>query len=306
MKYWITAHWPGRTDEPPVIEHEGIYIPGGRQASVASMSVGDLVFIYESRSGRPEKRKLLDGRVVKIPCRIGREGIVTLSQTISAVYENEGTEPTEYYNGSKIWWRFSADTETLNSRGFVSREELNSILGYERAYNLRGFGDYHSGVKELTVDQFKDLLGLFNRGAADENAELCKRRYLDQREQGNPPGGEGALHKELKDKIAQNPSSVLQEEGLSLIAVEYEFVTGDRVDILLRDCLGRLVVVEVEPECQDDNEIGPAQCMKYRALMAFESTRRVSEIRSILAAEVIGNGIGTKSQGYGIETKEIR
>src|ERR1017187_6581220 len=46
-------------------------------------------------------------------------------------------------------------------------------------------------------------------------------------------------------------------------------VTGDRIDVLLRDSVGRLLAVEVELDCDGSHLAGPLQCMKYRSMLAY-------------------------------------
>jgi len=305
MKYWITSHWPNPVSESSESIHEGVYIPDGRESAVEDIHIDDLVFIYEARSGRAEKRRLIDGSEEIIPCHQGREGIVVLARIASEVYEFVDSKPTDYIDGSQIWWRYGADTETINSHGFLSRERMNEIIGYEINYNLRGFGDAHSGVKEIDESEFQSILESFRNTYAEE----IKRLKSDVAEIGNEstrvPTGEGEVHKLLKERISANPEIVLNEKGLKLIKQEYEFITKDRVDILLEDKYGRFVVVEVEPDCPPGAEVGAAQCLKYRALMAFETNRETNEIRAILAARTISDEIIQKSTRFSIETKTI-
>lgn len=117
---------------------------------------------------------------------------------------------------------------------------------------------------------------------------------------------EGEVHKKIKKLIASNPSLYLNETGLMHIETEYVFNTNDRVDLLLRDQYGRFIVVEVEPECEKNNHIGSAQCMKYRSLLSFERERKENEVRAILAAIKISRDVVEKAKKYNIETKEIK
>lgn len=305
MKYWVTTHWPPRIDEKPDLVHEGVYVPDGRQEAVADMHSGDYLWIYETRSGRPEKRRLVDGREEMVPCHEGREGVVVLAKIGSEIYEIEESEPTDYYGGSRVWWRYGADTETLNSHGFVPREELNRILGYSEDFNLHGFGDSHSGVKEIDKPQFDQIMVQFLKSNEAEIGNLKKNIQKKPHRSGAEPTGEGETHRQLKEKIAHDPAAVLGEDGLKLVKTEYEFITKDRVDVLLEDRFGRLVVVEVEPECLSGELIGPAQCLKYQALVAFETERQLTEIRSMLVATSISEDIVDVAKRHLIEPKEV-
>jgi hypothetical protein len=307
MKYWVTTHWPHSVSEDASEPHSGVYVPDGRESSVASMSPGDIVFIYESKYGRTEKRTLLDGAVETIPSHVGKEGIVTIVKVASDVYEDEDASPTEYTDGSKIWWRYVAETAHITAHGLVPRQALNKVLGYAADYNLRGFGDMHSGVKEITSEQAEELLSLFSKGIENELATLLKAEEENRRSFSHfGSGGEGELHKTIKYAIQDNPELLLGEEGLCHVKTEYLFSTSDRVDILLIDKFKRFVVVEVEPACENGYHIGTAQCMKYRSLMAFESDRREHEVRAILAAPTVSKDVLDKAIVYDIEVKLIQ
>ena len=307
MNYWVTTHWPNSTLYDKDAPHFNVYIPNERESAVEDMEEGDIVYIYESRNGRTEKRTLVDGTIEYFPCHVGKEGIVNISRVINPVYENEGSEPTEYTDGSTIWWRYIAETENISSHGFINRELLNTVLGYKPNFNLRGFGDAHSGVKKISREQAFELNRLYNINSDSEIQCLFQSENSVHLNYGGIGGsGEGELHKFIKEKIAENPSDVLNEEGLELIKMEYEFKTNDRVDVLLIDRFGRYVVVEVEPECVNGNDIGSFQCMKYRSLMAFQTNRKNDEIRAILAAPIVSQEIIEKAKKYKIEVKIVR
>jgi len=302
MNYWITTHWPNSTLNEKYEIHNNVYVPDTRESAVKDMKKGDIVFIYESRNGRTEKRTLVDGTVEFYPCHIGKEGIVSIAEVISPVYENEGSEPTEYTDGSMIWWRYIAETKNISSHGFIERKSLNPVLKYKSNFNLRGFGDAHSGVKKISLEQAMELNRLFNINKDDEIQKLIQSDNLARKTYGSYGGtGEGELHKKIKEAIANNPSNVLNEDGLTLIKIEFTFKTNDRVDVLLIDKFGRYVVVEVEPECLNDNDTGCFQCMKYRSLMAFQANRKIDEVRAILAAPIISKEIRKKANNYNIE-----
>lgn len=306
MKYWVTTQWPHSKDEDIDEIHYGIYIPNGRESSVREMHPGDIVFIYESKTGRIENRHMLDGTIEHISRYQGKEGIVSIVRVTSDVFENVDSEPTEYTNRTTIWWRYTATTEHITSHGFISREQVNRLLGYESNYNLRGFGDMHSGIKEIARTQGEKLIQLFNNDIENEISNLIlkeKNNHIRNNTYGGT--GEGEMHKRIKISIQNNPELLLGEIGLKHIKTEYFFITSDRVDILLMDKFKRYVVVEVEPECINGNDIGSAQCMKYRSLMAYETNRKEYEIRAILATPIIDNDIASKSEAYDIQVKII-
>jgi hypothetical protein len=61
LNYWLTTHWPPRVGDDPNNVANGVWLPDGREKADAELKKGDIVFVYQSRSGRPEKRKTIDG-----------------------------------------------------------------------------------------------------------------------------------------------------------------------------------------------------------------------------------------------------
>jgi len=300
----MTTHWPHRVNDDKNGVHDGVHIPNGRETSVSDMDKGDLVFIYESKTGRAEV-EIIKGEKNITRCHIGREGIVVLAEIITKPYKDEDSEPTKYIDNTEIWWRFYAKTKNINSHGFISREKVNEILGYDKDYHYRGFGTKRSGVKEITRLQYQELLKYFLKDDEKENQKLKEKKVPYKHAPNISSAPESEMHKKIKESIASNPSLYLKEPNLKYIKTEYKFKTNDRVDILLRDQYGRFVVVEVEPECEKNNHIGSAQCMKYRSLMRFENDRNENEVRAILAAKSISKDIADKARRYNIEIKEI-
>ena len=169
----------------------------------------------------------------------------------------------------------------------------------------RGFGRKHSGVKDITIEEYQNLLKYFLKDDENENQKLREKNKPYKHAPNYISAPEGEMHKKIKELIASNPSLYLKEPNLEHIKTEYSFKTNDRVDILLRDQYGMFVVVEVEPECEKNNHIGSAQCMKYRSLMSFENERKEGEVRAILAAKSISKDVAEKAKRYNIEIKEI-
>jgi RecB family endonuclease NucS len=106
----------------------------------------------------------------------------------------------------------------------------------------------------------------------------------------------------LKQRIAADPSAVLGEDGLSLHKVEFPFITGDRIDVVLRDKDKKFVAVEVEVECDRNHLAGALQCMKYRAMLAYYFERPLEEVRCILVAHKIASEVNARCAAFEIET----
>ena len=120
---------------------------------------------------------------------------------------------------------------------------------------------------------------------------------------GGGGGGEGQPHQNLKEYLADNPSQL--GEGLTLVKVEYRFVSGDEADILLEDSLGGPVTVEVETHIPSENYVGVWQAVKYKHLAAVEYGLPCEQVRSILAAPKISDDVKAKCTELGIEAREV-
>ncbi len=71
MKYWLTTQWPPTVDSPQGA-HESVWLQEGKEQAGRNLGRGDLVFIYETKTGRPREDRLRYW--------LGRQGIVALSQ----------------------------------------------------------------------------------------------------------------------------------------------------------------------------------------------------------------------------------
>lgn len=164
QKYWITTQWPqyeaSKSDDFD-IELQEKYEDVRRK-----LEKGDLIFIYELKTGYVEKgcgkRKQ------------GRCGIVALVQANESFEENPKKEKRTFYDGKKeikMRWKWLAKIKTLSKNGFIPREKLNVILDYKPNYTLRGFGK-GSGLMDITKGEFCRLLKLFN---LDQYKNYCKK-----------------------------------------------------------------------------------------------------------------------------------
>lgn len=118
-------------------------------------------------------------------------------------------------------------------------------------------------------------------------------------------GEESEKHRYLKEHLAENPNLF----GLTLKGeTEYEFPSGDRVDILFKDEDGKpLAVVEVEIEFpQGDKRFSSVwQAVKYKHLAAVEAGIPCEKMRSILVAPKIPDDVRQECNKYGVEPKEV-
>lgn len=300
MAFWMTTHWPPRIDEDPSAS-PGVWVVEGRQHIIARVAPGDLVWLYQSAQGRTVRKVRADGTVELVPCLPGRQGIVALLEVTDAAFARDDIEPEEYTDGTRAWWRWYAPTKTLTSAGFVPRQVAASIFGYKDSYVFRGFGHEHSGLMQIGAAVFQRIRQTYAASSEGRDDERLAATEAAARRGG--PGGEGEIHKRMKELIAADPARVLGETGLQLVRMEYPFPTGDRIDVVLKDEFGRYVVVEVEPDCAADELAGPLQCMKYRALLAYVLGRPVAEVRSILVSRTIHADVRNKCQRYEIDAR---
>jgi hypothetical protein len=161
MRYWITTHWPCRRDQSTNQPQNGIWVKNENRTVIDRVAPGDLVFLYETKSGRDILRNNADGSTTQISRHPGAEGIVALAEVTRRAFEPENSRPEECANGTKLWWRYYAPTQSVDSSGFISRTELNSVLGYAPANVLRGFGEQNSGLKEISKDVYEQLRSRF-------------------------------------------------------------------------------------------------------------------------------------------------
>jgi hypothetical protein len=301
MAYWVTTHWPRQEDQSVDVPRYGVWVQENKRHLIDRVRPGDLVFIYETQSGRTIVRTYADGTTTRIPRRRGSEGIVALVGVSEPAYQPEDSEPEQYTDGSKAWWRYCAPTRSINSAGFIPRSEVNALFGYSENNVFRGFGDEHSGLKEIQEELFGRLLDRFSISTENNEKEHIARAP-------NPrfgPGGEGPEHLALKHRIADDPAGVLGEAGLRLWAMEWPLPTSDRIDLVLKDRFDRFVAVEAEVDCEASELAGPLQCMKYRAMLSYFFDRPLEEIRSVLVAHSIHAKVCSRCEEHSIVTRTV-
>jgi len=299
-KYWITTHWPPEIGKS---FNCNIYLYHGTQSVGADIEPDDRVWIYESKGGRLEMREQPDGSKYPVKRQRGREGVIALAEVIDTL-RDVGGYPKEYNDGSKVWWRWKAESRLLNQSGFIPRKELNVLLDNDPNYGLRAFGTQHSGLKQISEEQHNKLLDAFNRNQPLETLPKVNDtgRHFHP---GHDQGGEGQEHKRLKERIAANPSDVLGIEGLTTIQMEYSFTTGDRIDILLRTSENQYIAVEVEVAVDLSDISGVLQAVKYSRMYAVVCRRKYEEVRGFLVAHKITDDVKKLCDEYGVETFEV-
>lgn len=161
MNCWINSHWPPFLEHKPTPTspdpeyHYRVYLPDDRQDAGQALAKNDLVFIYETRTGRTLK----NGRKYAP----GRQGVVALVRTLTPILETN-EEPEKYADGSVLCWKWQARAQ-VKELGFCSHDDVCRILRYSQNWTLRGFGDQHSGLKRIDEETYKALLKCLRSGA---------------------------------------------------------------------------------------------------------------------------------------------
>jgi len=293
-RYWLTVHWPPETGQA---SDPYPYLAEGTQHVGQDLGVGDLVWIFESKTGRDREVEEMDGTKHPVVYEDGRRGVIGLSQIVGQ-FRTIDVRPETYKDGTEKWWRWQAPARFIRTSGFIPHEKVNEILGYSPTHSLRGFGTAHSGLLEIDQQKHGALLSAYLHGT-----QRLPQAGPPSRQGG--PGGEGPEHRALKEKIAANPASVLGESGLTHVATEFGFQSGDRADIILGDAFGRFIGVEVEVEVDLADLSGVLQAIKYPRMYTLVAQRPFSEGRSFLVAHKISDEVKTLCRKYEVECFEV-
>ena len=153
-KYWFTIQYPNDQSCPlnTAHEHENVYAQTGRHTILSQIQLGDIVFIYETKTGERE--------VGTLPLYTGYQGIVTIAEVINTVVPTP-TPLKHYTSGKSINWGYYVEADPVCHYGRVSQADTNKILGYKPHYNFHGFGIDYSGVKEISRNQAQQLKTIF-------------------------------------------------------------------------------------------------------------------------------------------------
>lgn len=299
MKYWLTTHWAPSIRNGKAEAHEGVWVKDGCREAIDPVQEGDLVFIYESQGGQLEQSTDPQGNTTVIRRERGRQGAVALLEVTADPVEILHQDRTRYVNDDQTWWRYHANTKSINSVGFIDKITVCQIMGWKENYSMRGIGKLHSGLQELKLAEFQQLEAVFLSSQPAPQDVLTKAASAPHR--GHGSGGEGPVHKALKLSVAGDPAKVLGEEGLRCVRVEAPFATNDRVDLILQDRYGRYVMVEIEVDCGPEEMAGPLQCMKYRAMWSYLENRPLEEVRTMLVAHSMDRSLMLKARSADIE-----
>jgi hypothetical protein len=278
-----------------------VHLPDGKEKAGVDLAKGDNVLIYESGTGRSERVKKVNGEEVILHRGGGRRGIYAIAELTGGLKAVSSAIPSQYTDGTTIWWRWRAMAKPLTTNGFIPLAEVNRVLHLSPNYNLRAFGDYKSGLKKIEPDQFFELRDIFLQNPRVPKSVIKPKshpgRIVHRGEE-----VESESHLRLKQFVAANPSLAIGETGLKTVAVEYDkFGTGDRADIVLEDAYGRMIGLEVEVSVDNTQYEGLLQAIKYRYMLAPLFARLNYETRAFLVAHSIIQDVRELCDRYEVE-----
>lgn len=304
MRYWITTQSPPERREVMSTEVDYIWVPDKRHEHAFNLKPGDLVVVYQGKTGPIRVDLDSDNNVLKKYYRhYGVGGVVALVEIVGPLENNRETEP-EYYSKNKskpILWCWRAPSKTINSKGYLSRQDLSKAIGYKTTHKYQGFGTKKSGLMEITAEKFHRI-----RNGFIQNSPPEKKPNPASGHPGGLGGGEGNAHKHLKCAVVHFPVEVLGKPGLLSGESEVGF-TGlhDRVDVKLKDENGKLIAVEIEVHVDSTQIEGLLQSIKYKYMLAVQHERGFDEVDAYFVAYSIDDRIKELCDRYDVQYFEV-
>ena len=148
MAFWLTVHYPHPNADPD--RHPWhVYLQEQFEDIARRFREGHRVMFYETLT-HPRQRG--------VEPRTGSQGIVRVG-TVSGPYAPRPPHLAiaEYEDGGVKNWRWGIPTKDVQ-RGFVARPQVLEQLGMGENGYLRGFGERHSGVREIGAAIFNALV----------------------------------------------------------------------------------------------------------------------------------------------------
>jgi hypothetical protein len=198
--------------------------------------------------------------------------------------------PIKKNNVQKIW-------NSLVEKGSVTSED-SPAMSFTYALLAR--------LVEGVVFQTKPLTLLLDKNFSSyEEYDLPSRKILKKLGTSGRwgIGGESEEHKRMKDLITQHPLEIIGED-LTLLekGIEYGFITGDSLDIVMDDLQHRKVCIEVELIANRENQNGFHQALKYKVLVALAHNIPIDQVRTIVVAREIDENVAMEyKEKYDIE-----
>lgn len=297
LRFWISAQSPPLEDGPEE-RFDRLSLAAGREAAGLELQEGDLVLVYQSKTGRAVRRRKADGTEERVRTVEGRKGIAAFAKVVGRAVHDPEIETTEYVDGTKLSWSWRVPINALAVDGHVPLSEVNRILGFKPTYNFGGFAYRDSGLREIEAHRYWALVEIFRRNAESPRAEsdaVCGSRRL------GPEGmdEERWARRLLVEFVAADPTLALREEGLETLGVDRELSAGDSADIVLEDGAGTVVVVQVDAE--EDWLATIAHASLRRAMLELEMGRELGRSRVFVVAYSVSQEMRRICASYGVE-----
>lgn len=297
MKYWLSAQAPPLEGDPDP-RSDRLPLAEGREAAGRELEEGDLVLVYQSRSGRAVRRREADGTESRIRTVRGRQGIVAVAEVVGRIAHDGKVGRTEYADGTALSWSWYAPLRVFAVDGHVPLPDVNRILGFKASYNFGGFAYRNSGLREIGAHQYWALVELFRSNGRSVGttppfpAATPRLSQLGSEEERHP-------HRLLVDYVAADPTFALREEGLETVGVGREFPFGETVDLVLEDRAGTIVAVQAGSDEDPLRSIARA-CVR-RAMLELAMERRPGESRAFVVAYSVSEKMRELCASYGVE-----
>ncbi len=297
MRYWISAQAPPLEGSPEQ-EFDCLSLAAGREAAGLELEPGDLVLVYQSRSGRAVRRREADGTEAWVQTVAGLQGIAAIAEVEGRVTRDPQIGKTAYVDGTELCWCWRAPINGFSIDGYVPLSDVNRILGFKPAYNFGGFAYRNSGLREIEAAQYWALAGIFRSNAKSARPPRDRSRSSRPLEANGSSEGQGALRL-LVEYVAADPTLALREAGLETLAVAHELPAGDSADVVLEDRAGTVVAVQVGAE--EDRLATIAHSSIRRAMLELEMGRRRGQSRAFVVAYSVSQEMRELCGSYGIE-----
>lgn len=301
-RYWLSVHWPPEIGNRDSFD---VWVQNEHDDIARQCAVGDIVVIYQGESGPVRIEKRPDGTTHKRRRMPGKGGIIGFSRVVRPLFEEPDSRQEEYTDGTKRWWRWHAICQPVNTRGFLDRNRMNSILNYKPAYNYRGF-NRGRGIKELTEAEYEQLRDKFSLKIRASDKESDHEKDPNAPHVKKYPHGEGKEHLALKEYVHKCPNRVFRNTVFTHSETEYAFgCTGDRIDVLLIDADNQPYAIEVEVDVHDDEPAGLLQAIKYKHMYAAFQGRTFEEVQGVLVAYSITPKMKERCHAYEVTPIEV-
>lgn len=297
MRYWISAQSPpleGSSDQ----KFDRLWLAAGREAAGLELEPRDLVLVYQSRSGRPVRRREADGTEGWVRTVAGRQGIAAAAEVEGRATHDPEIGQTEYADGTELSWSWHVPINAFAIDGYVPLSDVNRILGFKPAYNFGGFAYRNSGLREIEAHHYWALVEIFRSNVRSQ------RPVRDPVQSSYPPRADGPDQEQgarrlLVEYVAADPTLALREAGLETLIVAHRLPAGESADIVLEDRAGAVVAVQVENE--EDCLATIAHASLRRAMLELEMGRRLGQSRMFVVAYSVPQEMRRLCASYGVE-----